>query len=302
MEWKKDRFLRMEANDDYYLGKPTIDEVIYVVYKNGDTMVQDLKSGALDAVYLFPPAQFDAAQGDRGHRGHRVHLVQLGLRRLQLLRGRVEGQSGAARQGVPHRPRVRASTAREIVEVAYGGHAWPGYTFLPPDNWSDPDYAWAPPEGEAHDFDPSAAKAMLDAAGYTDTDGDGVREYKGKPIKIRLWAPAESPESQRAGKLIAGWWKDVGVDVALSVQDEGVYFDKLWNYEGDTFVPDFDAYYWSGTATWIPARRSTAGRRPRSRAGTSTRGRTRSTTGSTSCRRQRWIRASGPSTSSRCRP
>ena len=35
------------------------------------------------------------------------------------------------------------------------------------------------------------------------------------------------------------------MDVALSVQDEGVYFDNLWAYEGDTFVPDFDAYLWS---------------------------------------------------------
>ena len=89
-------------------------------------------------------------------------------------------------------------------------------------------------------------------AGYTDSNGDGVREYKGKPIKLRLWAPAESPESQRAGKLIAGWWKAVGVDVALSVQDEGVYFDNLWAYQGDTFVPDFDAYLWSWDGYFDP--------------------------------------------------
>jgi len=85
---------------------------------------------------------------------------------------------------------------------------------------------------------------MLDEAGYTDSDGDGVREYEGKNIKLRLWAPAESPEAQRATKLIAGYWEDVGVAVALSVEDEGVYFDSVWAYEGDTFAPDFDAYYW----------------------------------------------------------
>jgi peptide/nickel transport system substrate-binding protein len=37
----------------------------------------------------------------------------------------------------------------------------------------------------------------------------------------------------------------VGIDVVLAVQDEGVYFDRIWNYEGDTYVPDFDAYYWN---------------------------------------------------------
>jgi peptide/nickel transport system substrate-binding protein len=28
------------------------------------------------------------------------------------------------------------------------------------------------------------------------------------------------------------------------VQDDGVYFDSIWGYDGDTFKPDFDAYYW----------------------------------------------------------
>ena len=43
---------------------------------------------------------------------------------------------------------------------------------------------------------------LLDAAGYKDTDGDGVREDKGgKPIKLRLWARSESPESQKTGSL-----------------------------------------------------------------------------------------------------
>ena len=29
------------------------------------------------------------------------------------------------------------------------------------------------------------------------------------------------------------------------MQDEGVFFDNIWAYEGDTFVPDFDAYLWN---------------------------------------------------------
>jgi peptide/nickel transport system substrate-binding protein len=244
VEWKKERFLRMEAYDDYYLGKPTVDELIFVVYQNGDTMVQDLKSGNLDAAYLFPPAQFEPLKATEGVEAIEYSWYNWDYVGFNCYEGKSKGHP--ALRDKEFRTALEYAVDRDsIVSLAYGGHAWPGYTFMPPENWSDPDYAWAPPEGEAHDFDPSAANAMLDAAGYTDSNGDGVREYDGKNIKIRLWAPAESPESQRAGKLIAGWWKDVGVDVALSVQDEGVYFDNLWAYQGDTFVPDFDAYLWN---------------------------------------------------------
>ena len=244
VEWKKERYLRMEAYKDFYRGAPTVDELIFVVYQNGDTMVQDLKAGTIDAAYLFPPAQFKPLKATDGIEAIEYSWFNWDYVGFNCYEGKSKGNP--VLRDKDFRAALEWAVNREkIDELAYGGHALPGYTFMPPDNWSDPDYAWAPPEGVARDYDPAQAKAMLDEAGYTDEDGDGVREFKGKPIKLRLWAPAESPESQRAGKLIAGWWKDVGVDVELSVQDEGVYFDNIWAYEGDTFVPDFDAYLWN---------------------------------------------------------
>jgi peptide/nickel transport system substrate-binding protein len=245
VEWKKERYLRMEAYDDFYRGKPTVDELIFVVYQNGDTMVQDLKAGTLDAAYLFPPAQFEPLAATDGVEAIEYSWFNWDYVGFNCYEG--ESKGNPVLRDKDFRTALEWAVDREkMVELAYGGHAWPGYTFMPPDNWSDPDYAWAPPEGEARDYDPERAKTVLDEAGYTDKDGDGVREdAEGKPIKIRLWTPAESPESQRAGKLIAGWWKAVGVDVALSVQDEGVYFDNIWAYQGDTFAPDFDAYLWN---------------------------------------------------------
>jgi peptide/nickel transport system substrate-binding protein len=251
VEWKKERYLRMEAYDNYFRGKPTVDEVIFVVYENGDTMVQDLKAGTIDAAYLFPPAQFDPLNATAGIKAIDYSWANWDYVGFNCYEGKSKGNP-VLRDKDFRAALEYAIDRNKIVELAYGGHAWPGYTFMPPNNWSDPDYAWAPSESEARNYDPTAANTMLDAAGYTDTDGDGVREYKGKPIKIRLWAPAESPESQRAGKLIAGWWKAVGVDVALSVQDEGVYFDNIWAYEGDTFVPDFDAYLWNWDGYFDP--------------------------------------------------
>ena len=85
----------------------------------------------------------------------------------------------------------------------------------------------------------------MDEAGYKDADGDGVREDKsGKPVKLRLWARDISPESQVQGKLIAGWLKDIGLDIQYTVVDEGALGDSIWNYKGDTYAPDYDLALW----------------------------------------------------------
>ena len=88
---------------------------------------------------------------------------------------------------------------------------------------------------------------MLEDAGYTDADGDGVREDKqGKPIELRLWTRTESPPQQRAGKLIAGWFDEIGLKIKLSVMTDGGIYDGLYNYtnDGKTYAPDFDMYIW----------------------------------------------------------
>ncbi len=243
VEYKPDQYLRMQAYDDFYLGRAKPDEVMFVVYQNGDTMVQDFKSGALDAIYLFPPAQFDELKAAEGIEVVEYTWYNWDHIGFNCYEGKSKGHP--ALRDKRFRSALEYAVDREkLVELAYGGHGIPGYTFMPPGAWSDPDYAWAPDDTQRRDYDPDKASQMFDAAGYTDSDGDGIREYEGKNIKLRLWALTESPESQRAVKLIAGWWEAVGVDVALSVQDQGVYFDNIWGYEGDTFVPDFDAYYW----------------------------------------------------------
>jgi peptide/nickel transport system substrate-binding protein len=51
------------------------------------------------------------------------------------------------------------------------------------------------------------------------------------------------------GKLIAGWWTDLGLDIKYSVEDESVLIDGGYNYVGDTFKPDYDIYIWA----WQPS-------------------------------------------------
>ena len=51
------------------------------------------------------------------------------------------------------------------------------------------------------------------------------------------------------GKLITGWWDELGLDIQYSVEDNGVLIDGGYNYAGDTYKPDYDIYIWA----WQPS-------------------------------------------------
>ena len=66
VEWVKGKFVRFAANPAYWGGKPKVDEVIFQLYTNPDTMAQDLKLGTIDGAVDIPPAQFKPLSGEEG--------------------------------------------------------------------------------------------------------------------------------------------------------------------------------------------------------------------------------------------
>jgi peptide/nickel transport system substrate-binding protein len=130
-----------------------------------------------------------------------------------------------------------------LADIAYVGRAAPGTTILPPGMWTDPDYHWEPPADQLYSFDLAKAGQLLDEAGY-ELGPDGVRLHGGKPVELRLWTTTESAPAQTSLKLIAGWLKKLGLKIEVSVIDTGALQDRVWNFEGDAYVPDFDMYIW----------------------------------------------------------
>jgi peptide/nickel transport system substrate-binding protein len=244
VEWKRGSYIRMQANKSYWQGAPLVDELIFMIYKNPSTMVEDLRSGLIDAAHNIPVAEFKKLQSDPA-----IKTVSYVVFNWDYLNFNCYTGAGSLGNPVLKDAKFRvaldyAIDRDKLVSIAYGGEAIPGTTVLPPDNWQDPDFHWQPPAGVLRTYDPAKANSLLDAAGYTDTNGDGLREYKGKPISLRLWVLTTSIQQQSAGKLITGWFRDLGLKITFEVVDEGVINDGVWNYKGDTYAPDFDMYLW----------------------------------------------------------
>jgi len=71
--------------------------------------------------------------------------------------------------------------------------------------------------------DIEGAKALLDAAGIKDTDGDGWREYNGKKLSYIATCPNGWSDWQAAIEVVAAAGKKIGIDITTNYPEWSVY-------------------------------------------------------------------------------
>ena len=71
--------------------------------------------------------------------------------------------------------------------------------------------------------DIEGADRLLDDNGVLDTDGDGVREYNGAPLRITFQTSTNAIR-QDTQALIRDWWSQIGIETELVHHDASVYF------------------------------------------------------------------------------
>jgi peptide/nickel transport system substrate-binding protein len=243
VEWKKGSYLRLAADPNYWAGKPKVDEVIFETYQNADTMAQDMKSGALAGAWGIPPAQVESLNGGGVES---ISYITIGFDQLTFNCAPAPATGDPALRDPAFRKALNyAIDKQKIAAVAYSGQVSPATSMIPAGLYAaDLDYHWDP-GAATYPFDLEGAKAALDAAGYKDTNGDGIREGKdGKPIRLELLARNESIMSQQSGKFIAGWFKGIGLDIEFQVVSEAALSDKVWNTVDGKVQPDYDMLLW----------------------------------------------------------
>ena len=71
--------------------------------------------------------------------------------------------------------------------------------------------------------DIAGANALLDEHGVVDSDGDGVREHDGVPLRITYMTTTNTIR-QATQELVRDWWREIGIETELVHHDAGAYF------------------------------------------------------------------------------
>ncbi len=237
----------MKANKSYWRGAPKVDEVVFDSYVNANTMADDLKSGAIDVAWGIPEAEFSQLQHTSGITtidGLAKGFEEMGMDTYTPPPGGKSGGNPVLRDWKFRQALNYAVNKTAVLDTAYGGYGSVASSVIQPGYFpASNDYHWQPSASQMYTFDIAKASQMLTAAGYPLKNGVRLNK-QGKPITLSLIARSESPESQRAGKLIASWFTQLGLKINYEVLDEAALLAKQYNFVGKTYDPQYDLFLW----------------------------------------------------------
>ncbi|KID12489.1 peptide ABC transporter [Rhodobacteraceae bacterium PD-2] len=118
-----------------------------------------------------------------------------------------------------------------LVEVGYGQAGRATCNLVPAPE------IYASPNTDCLTQDLDGARALLEEAGWTDSDGDGIRDKDGEKLSL-LYQSSTNAVRQDFQALIKDWWEQIGIEVELRNVDSSVFFG------GDPGSPDtFQKFY-----------------------------------------------------------
>lgn len=207
-ELEPDSAYRLEANEGYFKGAPTVDVLELTVVRDLQAAFAALQGGELDFVTRNVPAPLvEQMEQD-------PDLTMIEGTRLQSTYLMFNTRKPTLDDPQVRKAMSLALDLDRMVEIIEGGLARPGN-----DTWTHPDSPWAHPEG-GHEHDVDAANAMLDESGYA-REGDGSTRTTpdGEPMAFDLLVNATAPPQVRAGELVAEQLAEIGVDVTVQALD-----------------------------------------------------------------------------------
>ncbi len=195
--------IELEANPDYYRGKPSIERVVLKLSEN----VTELLSGSVDVVTADRRTLFTLSGDDRFRVYHssgagRNRLIAWNHRNDLFREARVRRALTLAIDRVELHQVLNLPTGLPIFDAPLSSGQYRRREVPDP-----------------LPYDPERAKRLLREAGWRDGDGDGVRERNGRPFRFSLLAPSGYPLRGGEAVYIQSQLRRVGIDVEVQASD-----------------------------------------------------------------------------------
>ena len=213
-EWQSGSFARFVANDNFWLGRPKLDELFFQFVPDDASMIAALIAGDGDIGTFF--AYSDVPQ-----------LKEAGITILNSFSGYNEGWyiNMHEEKGNPALKDVRVRQA-----LAYGFNREKlvqdlllGLTGVAATDWDVS--PWVDPTITPYPYDPEKAKALLADAGWTDTNGDGTVDKDGVELILK-YGTTNREVRQNTQAVAQQDLAAVGIGIDLQSFDADLFFSS----------------------------------------------------------------------------
>lgn len=203
-EWVPGQRLVLESRDEYFEGRPKIDQVIYRVIPDMATMFLELKAGNLDIMSLTPQQYLYQTKGASWEKWQKFKFLAFGYTYLGYNLEKPMFKDVKVRQALTY-----AINKEEIVKGVLLGQGVPTIGPYKPGTWVYNDQI------VPYGYDPDKAKAMLAEAGWTDSDGDGILDKDGEPFAFTILTNQGNDLRIKTATIIQERLSDIGIKVDI---------------------------------------------------------------------------------------
>jgi peptide/nickel transport system substrate-binding protein len=188
----------------YNQRKASIETIVFRFYEDPATRALALESGEVDVIGEVP--HLDAARLDTDD-DFELHPIVIPGQPMQFLFNTLLSPTDDVRV---REALIAAVDRTDVVKTIFGTHS---PVANGPLSAATKGYS---PEAPFPEFDPDHAADLLDAAGWQDDDGDGIRTRDGEELHIHIVAPSWGSNSEVAQLLRAAWEK-IGATVEIEI-------------------------------------------------------------------------------------
>ena len=201
-----DDHVKLVKNENYWDGEVKIDEITVRTISDGDTLALALQSGEINAAYGMAYASYPLFENDN----YSFTSIQTSRCFWGMMNLNDENPGSAIMQD----PAVRKAIAMGINKQGFVDVLLNGYGYTATGAFPD---SFAFGQGvKTVSYDPDQAKAVLEKAGWVDTDGDGIREKDGVKLTVRWLTYPSRQELPLLAESAQASLKEIGIDVQIN--------------------------------------------------------------------------------------
>jgi peptide/nickel transport system substrate-binding protein len=222
-EWAVGDHVTLLRNPRYWGKAPYLDAWMYKVVADEEALLASLQAGQHDVIPLSLDdlASVEAAGHFQIHRYPANEYYFIGYNTDHPILGDVR-----VRQALS-----QAVDRQHLVDRILEGQGQLLGTGLLPAHW-----AHSQELAQDVPFDPARAAQLLAEAGWVDDDGDGIRDRKGEPLRLRLSTNGGNPTREAIAILAQQYYLAVGVAAEVELMRWGNFLEDIFTHDFDVVV------------------------------------------------------------------